>query len=44
MSIDINPKFKQALQSMKAHNSLFITGKAGTGKSTLLDYFLLYNR
>ena len=38
--LDINPKFKQALQLMKdCQNNLFITGKAGTGKSTLLQYF-----
>ena len=39
MQLDINPQFKLALQRMKAHKNLFITGKAGTGKSTLLDYF-----
>ena len=39
MALDINPKFKLALQRMKEHKNLFITGKAGTGKSTLLDYF-----
>ena len=39
-SLDINPQFKQALQLIKQNKkSLFITGKAGTGKSTLLDYF-----
>jgi ATP-dependent DNA helicase PIF1 len=40
MEIDLNPKFKQALSLMEETNqNLFITGKAGTGKSTLLDYF-----
>ena len=39
MKLDINPEFKLALQSMKANKNLFITGKAGTGKSTLLEYF-----
>ena len=39
MKLDINPQFKQALQSMQATKNLFITGKAGTGKSTLLEYF-----
>lgn len=38
--IDINPKFKEALQLLEHSNkNLFITGRAGTGKSTLLEYF-----
>ena len=38
--LDINPQFKKALQWMEdAKKNLFITGKAGTGKSTLLKYF-----
>lgn len=38
--IEINPKFKEALQLLEYSNSnLFITGRAGTGKSTLLEYF-----
>jgi ATP-dependent DNA helicase PIF1 len=38
--IEFNPEFKQALEFMdKGDQHLFITGKAGTGKSTLLDYF-----
>ncbi len=38
--IDINPEFRQALDVMEHSNRhVFITGKAGTGKSTLLDYF-----
>ena len=41
--IEINPQFAHALQLMeKTNQSLFITGKAGTGKSTLLDYFCLH--
>jgi len=37
---EINPKFKDALAIMEGSDaSLFITGKAGTGKSTLLSYF-----
>lgn len=39
-ALDLNPQFKHALgllEESKQH--LFITGKAGTGKSTLLDYF-----
>ena len=39
MKLDINPQFKKALQGMRATKNLFITGKAGTGKSTLLEYF-----
>ncbi len=38
--IEINEQFERALELMKkGGKSLFITGKAGTGKSTLLDYF-----
>jgi ATP-dependent DNA helicase PIF1 len=38
--IEINPQFKRALELMEDNTQgLFITGKAGTGKSTLLDYF-----
>lgn len=39
-NIDLNPQFQKALDLMENDSrSLFITGKAGTGKSTLLDYF-----
>ena len=39
-AIEINPEFARALDLMEAgERSLFITGKAGTGKSTLLDHF-----
>lgn len=38
--IEINHKFKQALDYLeKSDKHLFITGNAGTGKSTLLEYF-----
>lgn len=38
--IEINPEFRKALDIMENTNRhVFITGKAGTGKSTLLDYF-----
>lgn len=38
--IDLNPLFKRALHLMdKSDKNIFITGRAGTGKSTLLDYF-----
>ena len=40
MKIDLNPEFRKALGLMeKTRSSLFITGRAGTGKSTLLEYF-----
>jgi len=38
--IEINPEFKRAIQLLEqSSKSLFITGKAGTGKSTLLEHF-----
>jgi len=38
--IEINEQFQHALDIMEGSNrSIFITGRAGTGKSTLLDYF-----
>ena len=37
--LDFNPQFKKALACMKEGKNLFITGKAGTGKSTLLKHF-----
>ncbi|MCH2022715.1 MAG: AAA family ATPase [Saprospiraceae bacterium] len=38
--LDINPDFKACLHEMEhTNNCLFITGKAGTGKSTLLRYW-----
>ncbi len=38
--LDINDEFKSAFDIMERTNEcLFITGKAGTGKSTLLKYF-----
>lgn len=39
-TIEINPEFRRALDVMETTGkNIFITGKAGTGKSTLLDYF-----
>ncbi|MDD5587284.1 MAG: AAA family ATPase [Alphaproteobacteria bacterium] len=39
-SPELNERFREALHFMeKTENSLFVTGKAGTGKSTLLSYF-----
>lgn len=38
--IEINPEFRAALEVMEnSSHHVFITGKAGTGKSTLLDHF-----
>ena len=38
--IDFNPEFKRALELMEeTDRNIFITGRAGTGKSTLLNYF-----
>src|SRR3989338_7800170 len=40
MNIEINEQFKNALGLLEeTTRNVFITGKAGTGKSTLLDYF-----
>lgn len=39
-SLDLNPLFLKALETMKAtEGNCLITGRAGTGKSTLLEYF-----
>jgi ATP-dependent DNA helicase PIF1 len=38
--LEINEQFRRALDIMEhSSKSIFITGRAGTGKSTLLDYF-----
>jgi ATP-dependent DNA helicase PIF1 len=38
--LDFNPQFKKAIEFMEGYRqNLFITGRAGTGKSTLLNYF-----
>ncbi|MBI2915881.1 MAG: AAA family ATPase [Elusimicrobia bacterium] len=37
--IEINGQFQKALNGIESRKNLFITGKAGTGKSTLLNYF-----
>ncbi|MEN6374180.1 MAG: AAA family ATPase [Smithella sp.] len=38
--IDFNPEFQRALALMEdTQNNILITGRAGTGKSTLLSYF-----
>ncbi len=38
-AVEINDQFQKALDGMASGKNLFITGKAGTGKSTLLQYF-----
>jgi len=39
-NIEINPQFERALELMENRGAhVFITGRAGTGKSTLLEYF-----
>ncbi|MDD5702489.1 MAG: AAA family ATPase, partial [Dehalococcoidales bacterium] len=43
--IEISEQFRQALEIMEnTPRSIFITGRAGTGKSTLLNYFRLNTR
>ncbi len=40
VEIDFNPEFQHALEMMEeTDKNIFITGRAGTGKSTLLNYF-----
>jgi hypothetical protein len=40
VTIDFNPEFQHALDLMeKTDKNILITGRAGTGKSTLLNYF-----
>jgi len=39
-TLDLNPQFLKAIQIMEeTDKNVFITGRAGTGKSTLLQYF-----
>ncbi|HAM38324.1 MAG TPA: AAA family ATPase [Elusimicrobia bacterium] len=43
--IEINDQFKKAINLVENTNkNIFITGKAGTGKSTLLNYFRLITK
>lgn len=43
--IEINEKFKKAFSTLeKTDTNLLITGKAGTGKSTFLDYFVNHTK
>jgi ATP-dependent DNA helicase PIF1 len=44
LAIDLNPQFRRALEIMEdTRCNVFITGRAGTGKSTLLQYFREYS-
>lgn len=44
-TLEINEKFSEALSFMNdSMDNIFITGKAGTGKSTLLSYFIKQNK
>ncbi len=39
-TLDLNPQFRQALDAMESSGAnILITGRAGTGKSTLLEHF-----
>lgn len=38
-NIELNRQFTEALEKINAGKNIFITGRAGTGKSTLLNYF-----
>lgn len=40
MSIEITPEFRRALDLLNDGHNLFLTGKAGTGKSTLIRHYM----
>ncbi len=45
MSIDLNPTFQKTLLLLEETNKhVFLTGKAGTGKSTFLEHFRLHTK
>ncbi len=44
MKIEINEGFRQVLDALEKGENVFLTGKAGTGKSTLLRYFLEHTK
>jgi len=44
-NLELNSQFQEALDLMnQTMENIFITGKAGTGKSTLLSYFIKQNK
>ncbi|MFA5927211.1 MAG: AAA family ATPase [Patescibacteria group bacterium] len=44
-TIELNEQFKTALNLLEnSYKNLFITGRAGTGKSTLLEHFRLHTK
>ncbi|MDO5720156.1 MAG: AAA family ATPase [Actinomycetaceae bacterium] len=40
MSIELTPEFRRALDLLNDGRNLFLTGKAGTGKSTLIRHYM----
>ncbi len=45
MSLDLNPIFQKTLALLEETNkNIFLTGKAGTGKSTFLEYFRAHTK
>ena len=45
MIIEQHEQFKRAIELMEnTHHSVFLTGKAGTGKSTLLSHFMNHTK
>ncbi|MBI5414646.1 AAA family ATPase, partial [Candidatus Peregrinibacteria bacterium] len=38
-TVELNPQFSEALEFISKGKNVFITGRAGTGKSTLLKYY-----
>ncbi|WP_177170190.1 AAA family ATPase [Propionibacterium cyclohexanicum] len=43
-TIDLTDEFRRALSILNHGGSMFLTGKAGTGKSTLIRYFMAHTR
>ena len=45
MPLDLNPIFQKTLHLLEETNkNIFLTGKAGTGKSTFLEYFRAHTK